>query len=186
MRADGIARKTFFRVKVLGKFPKVDEDVLIPGQWAVYCYRPTPAWEDTTNIVTEMEWALSRNGNYLRKNSKPVLVLFADEEVPFNTGKNETKEFKAVGQYPKGSELRYVTWEQAIENLKFYIGELRQSFFTQLQLPDRSYESMKTTPMSGEVGKQMFIDAQLKVRDESGRLPEMPDREVNVIKAFLK
>jgi hypothetical protein len=153
---------------------------------AVYCYRPTPAWEDTTSIVTEIEWAMSRNGNYLRKNSKPVLVLFADEEIPFVNEKGEKQEFRAVAQYPKGASLQYVTWDQAIENLKFYIGELRQSFFTQLQLPDWSYESMKSTPMSGEARKQMFIDAQLKVKDESGRLLEMLDREVNVIKAFLK
>ncbi|MDR1119753.1 MAG: phage portal protein [Dysgonamonadaceae bacterium] len=153
---------------------------------AVYCCRPTPAWEDTSNIVYEIEWALSRNGNYLRKNSKPLVVLFADEEIPFGQEKGEKEEFKSAFQYPKGSDLKYVTWEQAIENLKFYINELRQSFFTQLQLPDWSYESMKTTPMSGEARKQMFIDAQLKVKDESGRLLEMLDREINVIKAFLK
>jgi hypothetical protein len=153
---------------------------------AVYCYRPTPAWEDTSSIVYEIEWALSRNGNYLRKNSKPMLILFANEEIPFGQEGNENKEFKTVGQYPQGSDLKYVTWEQAIENLKFFVGELRQSFFTQLQLPDWSYESMKSTPMSGEARKQMFIDAQLKVKDESGRLLEMMDREINVIKAFLK
>jgi hypothetical protein len=153
---------------------------------AVYCYRPTPVWEDTSNIVYEIEWALSRNGNYLRKNSKPLIALFADEEIPTGQEGNENSEFKSVFHYPKGSDLRYVTWDQAIENLKFYVGELRQSFFTQLQLPDWSYESMKTTPMSGEARKQMFIDAQLKVKDESGRLLEMLDREINVIKAFLK
>ena len=32
----------------------------------------------------------------------------------------------------------------------------------------------------------MFIDAELKVGDESGRLIEFFDREVNVVKAFLK
>ena len=153
---------------------------------AVYCCRPTPAWEDTTGIVAEIEWAMSRNGNYLRKNSKPVLVLFADEEIPVGNEKGEKQEFRAVAQYPKGASLEYVTWNQAVENLKFYIGELRQSFFTQLQLPDWSYESMKSTPMSGEARKQMFIDAQLKVKDESGRLLEMLDREVNIVKAFLK
>jgi hypothetical protein len=153
---------------------------------AVYCSRPAPAWEDASNIVYEIEWALSRNGNYLRKNSKPLIVLCADEEVSFSQENNENKEFKSIFQYPKGSELKYVTWDQAIENLKYYIGELRQSFFTQLQLPDWSYENMKSTPMSGEARKQMFIDAQLKVKDESGRLLEMLDREINVIKAFLK
>ena len=32
----------------------------------------------------------------------------------------------------------------------------------------------------------MFIDAQLKVKDESGRLIEFFDREMNVVKTFLK
>ena len=59
-------------------------------------------------------------------------------------------------------------------------------FFTQLQLPDWSYEKMSQQALSGESRKQMFIDAQLKVKDESGRLIEFFDREMNVIKAFLK
>ena len=45
---------------------------------------------------------------------------------------------------------------------------------------------MKSNPMSGESRKQLFIDAQLKVKDESGRLIEFLDREMNVVKAFLK
>jgi hypothetical protein len=122
----------------------------------------------------------------LRKNLKPIVALFADEEVPFNQEKNENKEFKTAVQYPKGSDLKYVTWEQAIENLKFFTNELKQSFFTQLQLPDISYDNMKTTPMSGESRKMLLVDAMLKVTQESGRFLEMFDREINVIKAFLK
>ena len=45
---------------------------------------------------------------------------------------------------------------------------------------------MKANPMSGESRKQLFIDAQLKVKDESGRLLEFYDREIIVVKAFLK
>lgn len=89
-------------------------------------------------------------------------------------------------QYPKGSTAQYITWQQAVENLKYYVGELRSLFFTQLQLPDWSYEKMSQQALSGESRKQMFIDAQLKVKDESGRLIEFFDREMNVIKAFLK
>lgn len=161
-------------VNALGKIP------------AVYTFRPTPIWEDTSRIVFEIEWALSRNGNYLRKNSKPVFVVFADEQIQYGDEKDENKEFRSIMQYPKGSTAQYVTWQQAVENLKFYVAELRQSFFTQLQLPDWSYESMKSNPMSGESRKQLFIDAQLKVKDESGRLIEFYDREVNVVKAFAK
>lgn len=151
---------------------------------ALYSHRPTPIWEDTSNIVYEIEWAMSRNGNYLRANSTPIFVVFADDEVDF--GQEKTDAWKKVFQYPKGSDAQYVTWDQAVENLKFHISELRQSFFSQLQLPDMSYESMKTAPMSGEARKMMFIDAQLKVKDESGRILEMLDREINVLKAFVK
>lgn len=155
----------------------------IPG---IYTFRPSPIWEDEANNVYEVEWTLSRNGNYLRKNSKPAWVVCADEEIPTGQEKSQDNEFRTILQYPKGSTAGYVTWEQAIENLKFFVQELRQQFFTNLQMPDFSMDNMKTTPMSGEARKMMFIDAQLKVKDESGRILEFLDREVNVVKAFLK
>lgn len=170
-----------------GDWAEIENEAITLGKIpCVYMYRPTPIWEDTSKTVYEIEWALSRNGNYLRKNSKPIFVVLADEVIQFGDEKPENKEFKAVMQYPKGSTAQYVTWQQAIENLKFYVSELRSMFFTQLQLPDWSYEKMSQQALSGESRKQLFIDAQMKVNDESGRLLEGFDREINVIKAFLK
>ena len=151
----------------------------------IYMYRPTPIWENTSDIVYEMEWVMSRNGNYLRKNSKPLFVVFADQEIGYGQETSETEESRAILQYPKGSAAQYVTWAQAVENLKFYMDELRQQFFTQLQLPDWNYEKMSQMALSGESRKQLFIDAQMKVNDESGRLLEFYAREVNVVKQFL-
>lgn len=153
---------------------------------AVYAWRPAPVWEQSSPIVYEIEWSLSRNGNYLRENSKPLFVVFADEAIAYGDESDVDKEFKAVMQYPKGSTAQYITWQQAVDNLKFYVNELRSLFFTQLQLPDWSYEKMSSIALSGESRKQLFIDAQMKVKDESGRLLEFFDREVNVVKAFLK
>lgn len=156
----------------------------IPG---IYAYRPTPIWENTSRLVYEMEWAMSRNGNYLRKNSRPLLAVFSDDgAMVYEGAPGQDKAFKDVAQFPQGARIEYVTWNQSIENLKFHLSELRQQFFTQLQLPDWSYESMKSAPMSGESRKQLFIDAQLKVKDESARLLEFLDREINVLKAFVK
>lgn len=155
----------------------------IPG---VYAWRPTPIWEDTSKTVYEIEWALSRNGNYLRQNSKPIFIVFADEAISYGDEKSPNKEFRSVMQYPQNSRAEYVTWAQAVENLKFYVEQLRDLFFTQLQLPDWSYGKMSQQALSGESRKQMFIDAQLKVKDESGRLIEFFDREMNVVKAFAK
>lgn len=155
----------------------------IPG---VYAWRPTPIWEDTSKTVYEIEWALSRNGNYLRQNSKPIFIVFADEAIRYGDEKSPNKEFRSVMQYPQNGRAEYVTWAQAVENLKFYVEQLRDLFFTQLQLPDWSYGKMSQQALSGESRKQMFIDAQLKVKDESGRLIELFDREMNVVKAFAK
>ena len=49
-----------------------------------------------------------------------------------------------------------------------------------------SMDNMKSTPMSGEARKMLFIDAQMKAEDESGPWLEFFDREVNVVKAFAK
>lgn len=170
-----------------GEWAEVENETIslgkIPG---IYIYRPEPIWENTSSIVTEMEWALSRNGNYLRENSKPLFVVFADEQISYGDEKSPDKEFRSVMQYPKGSTAQYITWQQAVENLKFYIETLRNIYFTQLQLPDWSYEKMSQQALSGESRKQLFVDAQLKVKDESGRLLEFFDREVNVVKAFAK
>lgn len=170
-----------------GEWEEVERDKITLGKIpAVYAYRPTPCWEHTSNAVYEMEWAISRSGNYLRENSKPLFVVFADESIAYGDEKSPNREFKAVAQFPKGSTAQYVTWEQSTEALKYHIEQLRTMFFTQLQLPDWSYERMSQQALSGESRKQMFIDAQLKVKDESGRLAEFFDREANVIKAFIK
>ncbi len=170
-----------------GEWAEVEnEDITVGKIPAVYMFRPTPIWEDNSNLVYEIEWALSRDGNYLRKNSKPLFIVFADEVIKYGDEKDENEEFKAVMQYPKGSTAQYVTWQQAIDNLKYFCETLRQLFFTLLQLPDWSYEKMSQQALSGESRKQLFIDAQMKVKDESGRLLEFADREVNVVKAFLK
>lgn len=164
-----------------------DEDITVVGKIpGAYMWRPAPIWDGTINNVYEMEWALSRNGNYLRDNSKPKFVVFADEIINYGDEKSPDKEFKSVMQYPANGRAEYITWPQATENLKFHTDQLRNLFFTQLQLPDWSYEKMSQQALSGESRKQLFIDAQLKVKDESGRLLEFFDRETNVIKAFAK
>lgn len=165
---------------------EIDEKIKIGKIPGIYIWRPLPAWEHESELVYEMEWAMSRNGNYLRENSRPILAAYVSEELQFQQSPSPNRAFRDVVQYPAGSSLQYVTWPQAVDNLKFYNDELRRAFFTHLQLPDLSYENMKTSPMSGEARKQLFIDCQLKVKDESGRWLEALDREVNVVKAFYK
>ena len=152
----------------------------------VYIHRDEPIWEDTSNNVYEAEWTLSRNGNYIRKNARPNWVVFSDEKI--NHGKEAwgDNEGRNVMQYGAGDRAEYKTWQQAIDSIKFHIDEIKRNYFMMLQLPDMSMENMKATPMSGEARKMMFIDAQMKVNDESGIWIEFFDREVNVVRAFMK
>lgn len=155
----------------------------IPG---IYTYRLEPIWEDEADNVYEAEWTLSRNGNYIRKNARPNWVVFSNEKVNHGREKSNDNAGRNVLQYGKDDKAGYVTWQQAIESIKFHVDEIRRNFFMHLQLPDMSMESMKATPMSGEARKMMFIDAQLKVTDESGPWLESFDREINVVRAYMK
>lgn len=169
---------------------KLEEDLREPVALqkitGIYTPRPEPVWEDQSGNVYEAEWTLSRNGNYIRKNARPNWVVFSDEKVNYGSEPIGSTEGRNVLQYPYNAKAGYSTWEQATDSIKFHIEQLKQQFFMQLQLPDMSMDNMKTTPMSGEARKMMFIDAQMKAADESGIWLETFDREVNVVKAFMK
>ncbi len=157
----------------------------------IYIHRDLPIWEDQSDNGYELEWAASRQGNYLRKNSRPTWVIYSDsqqvtapknkkqEPVDDNAGRN-------VLRYGQKDKAEYATWNQATDALKLHTEELRRNIHTSLQLPDMSMEQMKATPMSGEARKMLFIDCQMKVTDESGDWLEFFDREVNVVRAFCK
>lgn len=152
----------------------------------IYIHRDEPIWEDQSGNVYEAEWTLSRNGNYIRKNARPNWVVFSDNKVRYGTEPAGDNVGRNVLQYGQNDKAEYKTWQQAIDSIKFHVGEIKKDFFMQLQLPDMSMENMKATPMSGEARKMMFIDAQLKVTDESGIWLDMFDREINVVRAFMK
>ena len=155
----------------------------IPG---IYINRAEPIWEDESDNVYEAEWTLSRNGNYIRKNARPNWVVFSNDKVKYGKEPANDNVGRNVLQYGKDDKAQYVTWEQAIDSIKFHIDEIKRNFFMQLQLPDMSMDSMKATPMSGEARKMMFIDAQMKVTDESGEWLKFFDREINVVRSFMK
>lgn len=167
---------------------ELHEQMTIGKIAGVYAHRSEPIWENESEGVYEAERTLSRNGNYIRKNSAPAWVVYANKEdlVQFGKSKDEDGAARKVLHYPANCKAGYETWAQSVESIKFHIEQLRQNYFTQLQLPNMSFDEMKTTPMSGESRKMMFIDAQLKVMDETGLWYEALSREFNVIKAFAK
>lgn len=165
------------------------ETIKIGKIQGIYIFRIEPIWEDQSDNGYELEWTQSRQGNYLRKNSRPTWVVYTDSNKPMNNQKKEPVDDNVgrnVLRYGKGDKAEYATWNQATDALKFHTDELRRNIHTTLQLPDMSMEQMKSTPMSGEARKMLFIDCQMKVTDESGDWLEFFDREINVVRAFCK
>lgn len=153
----------------------------------VYFHRDERLWEEESNNVYEAEWMLSRNGNYIRKNSRPQLALYTDGKAKTDASpKNANVAARDIIKLNQGDKLEYVTWQGSTDAIKFQMEELKHNFNAQLQLPDISMDNMKSSPMSGESRKMLFMDAQMKVTSEAGIWLEGFDREFNVIRAFAK
>lgn len=176
-------------VHTLGKIP------------AVYIGRKEPIWEDLSPNVYEAEWALSRQGNYIRKNSAPNFALFSDNNVRFaqsvtrTAPDGKTKQVqsaddlnsgKNVLRFGKDDRAEYITWSGATEALRYHVEGLKINFFSELRLPDMSAENLKGGNLSGEARKMIFLEAQQKAKDESGIWYELFARECNVLRAMLK
>ena len=171
---DASAEEAYREPITIGKIP------------VVYLWRNRPIWENTSNIVYEMEWSLSRNANYIRKNSTPILMVKAGRQIDFGEERSELHSFRTVEQLPPDGGMEYVTWTQSTESLKLQLDQLEQKFFTMLQIPNLSFDNLIRHQMSGEALKQLLRDGELKVQDESGALLEFFAREANLLKAFVK
>lgn len=151
----------------------------IPG---AYVYRPVPIYHGLSYIREEIEYTLSRNSDVIAYNSAPVLKV-AGKIV----GDEEKGESRRIFRLQDGGDVSYVSWSQSIEALKYHVETLLKLFFMQGQMPDLSFENMKSLGNIGFDARQMILsDAHLKIGDESGAWIEFFERECNVIKEFLK
>lgn len=167
-----------------GKWEQVDEPSEVPiGKIpAIYLWRPIPIYEDITDNVTEIELSLSRESNILRKNSAPILGIRGK----LLTGKATGEVAREVYQIEGDGGIEYITWQQQIEAMKYYIETLDRKIDEELQLPNFSLENVKGLGnVTGEARKTLLTEPHLKVGDESGDIIEALERECNVIKAFL-
>lgn len=151
----------------------------IPG---VYAFRPVPIYHGLTRIRKELEYTLSRNSDVIAYNSAPVLKVAGQIK-----GEEDKGESKRVYRVENGGDVSYVSWSQSIEALKYHVDTLLKLYWMQSQMPDVSFDNMKSLGNIGYDARQMLLtDAHLKVGDESGAWIEFFEREASVIKEFLK
>ena len=151
----------------------------IPG---IYNWRPRPVYDGLTVLREEIEYGLSRESNILAYNASPILAVTG--ALQGNEKKGETKR---VWQLSNGGKIEYVSWNQAIDALKYQVDTLLKLFFMQSQMPDISFENMKALGNIGyDARMTLLMDAHLRIGDEAGPWLEFFERENNVVKAFLK
>lgn len=162
----------------------VDEENTLGKIPFIYMSREQPIYAIAEHIISEIEMTLSRNSDIIAYNSAPLLQIVG---APTKIGDEENKESsKKIVEVELGGSVSYVSWEQAIDSIKYQIDMLLRLIWMQVQLPDLSFENIKGLgTVSGEARKTLLTDAHLKVGDEKGAFLEFFDREVNLIKAYL-
>lgn len=151
----------------------------IPG---VYAFRPVPIYHGLTRIRKELEYTLSRNSDVIAYNAAPVIKIAGQIR-----GEEDKGESRRIYRVENGGDVSYVSWSQAIEALKYHAETLLKLYWMQSQMPDVSFDNMKSLGNIGYDARQMLLtDAHLKVGDESGAWIEFFEREASVIKEFLK
>lgn len=149
---------------------------------AIYMHRPEPIYQDITDLRSDLEYLISRNGNVLAYNSAPILKVQGEIE-----GREHRDEVQRIFRVKEGGDVDYIGWTQSVEANKHQADTLLNSIFMLMQLPNLSFENMKGLGNIGFDARQTLLtDAHLKVGSESGDIIEGLEREANIIKAFLK
>ena len=158
------------------------EEVIIMKIPGIYAWREFPVYHGLTGLRGEIEYTLSRNSNVIAYNAAPVLKISGGIK-----GKEDKGEARRIYRVENGGDVAYVSWQQAIEALKYHVDTMLKLYWMQAQIPDISFENMKGMGNIGYDARQTLLtDAHLKIGDEAGAWIEFLERECNVIKAFLK
>lgn len=151
----------------------------IPG---AYLYRPKPVYQGLQKIREDLEYTISRNSDIVAYNSAPILKVVGSLVGDENKG-----ETRRVYRVTEGGDVDYVSWLQSVDAIQFHTNNLLKYFWMQSQMPDISFDNLKSLGNIGYSARKMLLtDTHLKIGEEMGAWIEFLNRECNVIKAFLK
>jgi len=176
---------THYKWQTVGKdWEQVEEPerisiLKIPG---AYLYRPVPVFDGLQPLREDLEYTLSRNSDVVAYNSAPILKIVGNL-----IGDESKGETRRVYKVTEGGDVDYVSWAQSVGAQESHSNALLKYFWMQSQMPDISFDNMKSLGNIGyDARKMLLTDSHLKIGEESGPWLEFLNRECNVIKAFLK
>ena len=163
----------------LDKDPEEISILKIPG---AYLWRDLPVFDGLQMLREDLEYTISRNSDIVAYNASPILKVKGSL-----VGEENKGETRRIYRVTEGGDVSYVSWAQSVAALEYHVSTLLKYYWMQSQMPDISFENMKSL---GNIGydsrRTLLTDAHLKIGEESGPWLEFLNRECNVIKAFLK
>lgn len=160
------------------------KEVSIGKIQCLYIYRPAPIFEGVSNNRDEIEFALSRESDIIRKNSAPIIKLSGKLQNPAD--KPEPDVAREVYHMEAGGDVGTVSPTITPESTKLLISQLKENIEEDTQMPNLSMENVKNLGGVGyEARKTLLTDAHMKVGEEKHELIWFFERECSVIKALL-
>lgn len=156
------------RANALGKIP------------VVYAQQGETEWEDVQVMIERLETLLSNFADVNDYHSAPKIVVTGQIE-----GFSRKGEAGGILEAEHGSDVKYLSWQNAPESVRLEIETLLRNIYSITQTPDLSFEAVKGLgQMSGVALKLLFMDAHLKVQDKREIFDEYLQRRLAVVRAF--
>lgn len=147
---------------------------------AVFGEQENVSWYDVQDLIERIETLVSDHGEVNDRNAYPILKVIGKLKNYLNKGPGGGVELT------EGSDLEYLTWNQATDSIKLEIDNLVKNIQLFSQTPNISFDEVKSLgALSGTALKMLFLDAHLKVMEKREIYDEYLQRRINIIKKIL-
>lgn len=147
---------------------------------AVFGEQENVSWYDVQDLIERIEVLVSDHGEVNDRNAYPILKVIGKLKNYLNKGPGGGVELT------EGSDLEYLTWNQATDSIKLEIDNLVKNIQLFSQTPNISFDEVKSLgALSGTALKMLFLDAHLKVMEKREIYDEYLQRRINIIKRIL-
>lgn len=151
---------------------------------AVIYSQNAPEWDDVQELIERREWLTSKRADTNDYSADPVLVLTADH-LPTLPEKQEAG--KVVHLKGAGAKAEYLFPQMSVDMVAKEVEDLKELIHYLTDTPDLSMDKMSSLGLtSGKAIEMAFYGALLKAFGKQGYFEEMIDREISILKAFIK
>ncbi|WP_231489903.1 phage portal protein [Pedobacter sp. Leaf170] len=143
-----------------------------------------PEWADVQELIERREWLTSKRADTNDYSADPVLVLTADA-LPTLPDKQAVG--KVVHLKGQGAKAEYLFPQMSVDMVANEKEDLKELIHYLTDTPDLTQDKMSSLGLtSGKAIEMAFYGSILKAMSKQGYFEEMIDREISILKAYIK